>query len=101
MFTNDTVEAKNNRVTFSEMYYPTLKAFVDYIYYIEDENLKDLALPLLFVAEQYNMADLKNLCQYHLSKSFNVENLIEILIAAHTYDFIDPILKGLSKTFLK
>jgi hypothetical protein len=101
MFSHETVEKHTNRVTFKDMDHKILKLFLSFIYTVPIQIEENTAIPLLMAADMYNLSDLQNLCEYHLWKNINEENVIKILIDVYNFNFINPVIKGKCMDFIR
>uniref|UniRef100_A0A146L255 Speckle-type POZ protein n=1 Tax=Lygus hesperus TaxID=30085 RepID=A0A146L255_LYGHE len=83
----------NNQVLIPDVNAETFSVFLDFLYR-KDVNLeKARADQLLSLADQYDVEDLAKLCDDSLEASLNVENAVDVLMLADSYERADLKLK--------
>ncbi|ODM87572.1 Speckle-type POZ protein B [Orchesella cincta] len=99
MFSSDMKEKEMNTVTISDFEDDVVKGMLEHIYTGQAECMDERAPELLEIAEKYNLAGLKEDCEYAIAPKLNVENVAEILTLAHTHGA--PHLKLSAINFIK
>ena len=84
MLEHDTLEKSSKNITIQDVSKEALTAMVDFLYTDTVKNLKDLALPLLILADKYAIEPLRDMCQCHILLNTNIGNVCSILDAADT-----------------
>jgi len=91
MFNSATKEALENKVTISDVGPETMECFIRYLYLGKLDNLKEMAKDLFYLADKYDVKDLKEECVESLSEGFNTDNVLERLQLAFKHN--DEVLK--------
>jgi speckle-type POZ protein len=100
MFTHDMTETRGGRVEIADLDFETLQSLVHFVYGKKIDKWDGLALPLIIAADKYNILDLKDVCDHQLVSDLNLENVLEVLIASKTYEFIDAKVQQACKLFI-
>ncbi|XP_065203292.1 speckle-type POZ protein B-like isoform X4 [Planococcus citri] len=82
MFKNNLMENQQNRVEIKDADENVFQEVLRYIYTGKVENLNDIALELMLIAEKYDLAQLKGMCLKVLGSLLSVNNVVKILIIA-------------------
>ena len=64
----------------------TMTEILRFIYTTEVNNIKELAVKLLYGAEKYELNNLKKLCVTSMIENLSVENSLEYFILADKYN---------------
>jgi len=86
MFNTNMVEKELNSVEITDFEDEIVKAMLEYLYTGETEVLAERAPDLLQIAEKYDLAGLKEDCEYTIADNLNVENAAQVLVMAHMYN---------------
>ncbi|XP_034209386.1 BTB/POZ domain-containing protein At4g08455-like [Prunus dulcis] len=87
MLENEMEESLSGTIKIRDVSYPTLRAFVNYLYTTEVVCLdQQLACDLLVMAEKYQVHHLKDLCQKFLVANLNWENSFSIYTFVHQHN---------------
>ncbi|XP_065203303.1 protein roadkill-like [Planococcus citri] len=86
MFKHDMKESRQNCVEIKDTDEKIFQEILRYIYTGKVENLNDIALELVLVAEKYDLAPLKNACLSALGALLSVETVVKILVLADLND---------------
>ncbi|KAI5355200.1 hypothetical protein L3X38_008095 [Prunus dulcis] len=87
MLENEMEESLSGTIKIRDVSYPTLRAFVNYLYTTEVACLdQQLACDLLVMAEKYQVHHLKDLCQKFLVANLNWENSFSIYTFVHQHN---------------
>lgn len=78
MFQCNMRESQTNRVEIDDIDGNIMEEFINYIYTGKINNLYEIVINLLVVADKYDMNDLRNTCEKTLSESFTFNNVLEI-----------------------
>ena len=84
MFTNPMKERATNIVNFPTLQPDTLMAFLKYIY-TGRVDPTDVDMPLLDMANQYDMGDLHDFCALVMRRHLTVKNVVSLFLAAKAY----------------
>jgi len=87
MFNSGMVESlKNNPILIQECDPDMFKKILEFLYTdIPPEDIDQVAMDLLPLADQYLINTLKKHCAMSLKKNLNQENVKEVLLLAHTH----------------
>lgn len=85
MFSHEMAESKLNIVTITDVEPEVFDVMLRFIYTDSVENLKDMALKLLQVADKYDLEKLKILCEESLGRNLSEETALETLAYADLY----------------
>lgn len=80
------LEAQKGRVEFNDLDYEELKALVNFLYTKEVEDWNKVAYQLIFLADQYNIEQLKQMCEYHIGRNLTKRNVFKVLEATIEYE---------------
>ncbi len=80
------VEKEFNTVEITDFDDEVVKGMLEYIYTGETELMSERAPDLLQAAEKYDLAGLKEDCEYAMAENLHVENAAEILVLAHLHN---------------
>ena len=86
MFEHDMQESSNNKVEVDDIDPEVLKEMLTYIYTDRVPNMKSVACGLLYVADKYQLDQLKALCEQHLSYSLQVDNAARLIQLAYMHN---------------
>jgi len=84
MFTTPMKEKATNIVNFPTIHPDTLMAFLKYIY-TSRVDPADVDMPLLDMANQYDMGDLHDFCALVMRRHLTVKNVVSLFLAAKAY----------------
>uniref|UniRef100_A0A7N0UPG9 BTB domain-containing protein n=2 Tax=Kalanchoe fedtschenkoi TaxID=63787 RepID=A0A7N0UPG9_KALFE len=99
MFSHDLKEKELSTLDISDISLEACKALLNYIYGdIQHEDFLTHRLALLYAAEKYDIADLKDACQESLTEDIDASNVLERLQVAFFYQM--PKLKTSCKQYL-
>ena len=82
MFQHNMKENENSRIDITDVEETIVPEMLRYIYTGTCENLKDLADSLMIVADKYDLAGLKTMCENALIENLSVENATHTLVLA-------------------
>jgi BTB/POZ domain len=86
MFLADLQEARESKGTIEETTKEVFTDFLAFIYTGDAKNLADHVVELLAIAHQYEVGDLKKVCEGHLRLGLNDANALDIFLYTHLYD---------------
>jgi len=87
------------KIEIKNISFASFTSILEYIYTGEIENIDiNNCLEILIWAKEFNLKDLKALCENNLIYNMESKNVIDILIASHKYKHSE--LKNLSMNFL-
>ncbi|XP_035711800.1 kelch repeat and BTB domain-containing protein 4-like [Folsomia candida] len=91
MFHHDMKEAKDGRVILDDISAPVFTEFLRFLYTARFQDGVELPLlkDLFKLADKYDVAKLKNLCEFHLFKAVNSKNAIEMFHFGDTYNGVE------------
>ena len=75
----------DNRVQMADIDPSILEAILSFLYTGECAAVSTMAEKLLSVAEEYELENLRLVCEQELSRSITVENVLAMLVLAHTH----------------
>ena len=85
MFTNDMSESANGQVVIDDISFEAMKTVLALLYGVKvDDN--EIDWEVMLALEKYNVQDLLEFCIQHLKCSLSIDNVMEILAAAHLMD---------------
>ena len=79
-------ENKQNEVRIKDIAPDVLEQILKFVYTGEVSNLKEMAIPLLYASEKYELKRLKALCERQLAINVKVENAAHLLVVASQCD---------------
>ncbi|KAG5671185.1 hypothetical protein PVAND_001396 [Polypedilum vanderplanki] len=82
MFETNMIECETKKIILDDIDSKTMQEFKRFVYSSKVENLKELAVPLLYASDKYEVSDLKAICIAHLSKNVKEDNVFETLKTA-------------------
>ena len=85
MFEHDMKEGATNEVTISDIEPDVLKEMLSFMYTNQAIHINEVAYPLLYAADKYQIEELMTHCEHALSYSLSVENCIELLLRAQAH----------------
>ncbi|OXA48157.1 Speckle-type POZ protein [Folsomia candida] len=93
MFRHDVKEVREGRIILDDVSGPVFIAFLRFLYTARLPHGTCLDLPLLKdlfkLADKYDVSKLKNLCEFHLFKSVNSKNAIEMFHFGDMYNGVE------------
>ena len=78
-----------DRVEMTDVSATVMETMISYMYTGEVSRIETIAMDVLPVAEVYGLEGLRKMCERALAKSLNVENAIDILVRANSYNAQD------------
>jgi len=85
MFQSNMMEKETGKVDVKDLHPDVLAEMLSFIYTGKTPNLDELAEGLLAAADQYQLEQLKSICEKSLSTRLNVENCLSYLILGDMY----------------
>ena len=86
MFEHDMQEKQTNRIEINDVRAEVLKQMLVYIYTDGVPKIKEMANDLLYVADKYQLDNLKAMCERHLSYNLQVSNAAHTVQLAHMHN---------------
>ena len=86
MFQSKMLESTENIVEIEDFDDETVKGMLEYIYTGGTESLQENAPELLKIGDKYQLLGLKEDCERAMKRNLSVDNAMEVLILAHTYN---------------
>ena len=86
MFEHEMQESLNNRIEIDDIDPEVIKEMLVYIYSSRVPKINEMAGDLLYVADKYQLDELKALCEQHLTYSLQVDNASRIIQLAFTHN---------------
>lgn len=86
MFSTNMMEKEFNAVDIPDFEDEVVKGMLQYLYTGETDLITERAPDLLQIAEKYDLAGLKEDCEYAMADHITVENAAEMLVMAHLYN---------------
>jgi len=88
MFNNDMQETNQNQMTIIDMEPAVVKCFLNFIYTgeVSSEDLKENAMKLLGVADQYELKGLTKLCENELMTTVDNDNVLAMIMKADQFN---------------
>ena len=86
MINSNMIESESNTVNITDIDEETMTEILRFIYTREVNNIKELAVKLLYGAEKYELERLKKLCAASMIENLSVENALDYFILADQYD---------------
>ena len=88
MFTHDMLENKQNQVEITDIEPEIMREILRFIYTGEVEKLEEKAESLLLAADKYALTDLKDMCEKFLCRNLHVQNVVDYVLFADTYNIV-------------
>ncbi|ODN05562.1 Speckle-type POZ protein [Orchesella cincta] len=98
MFTVDMKEKENNVVHISDFDEDVVKGMLEYLYTGQTDFISTLAPELLQIADKYDLAGLKQDCEYAMVNRLNIGDAAMVLVLAHAHNA--PFLKKKTLAFI-
>ena len=98
MFEHNMQERSSSKVNLTDVEPATVKEMLIYMYSDRVPKIGEVAGDLLYVADKYQLENLKKICEEHLSSNLRVDNAARIIQLAYLYNA--PQLKRLCLQFI-
>ena len=98
MFEHNMQERSNSKVNLTDVEPAIVKEMLVYMYSDRVSRIGEVAGDLLYVADKYQLENLKKICEEHLSSNLRVDNAARIIQLAYLHSA--PQLKSLRLQFI-
>ena len=85
MFKKDTKEHLDSCVNIEDMDSDVFEVFLHFIYTNQVDELDEMYLDLLAVADKYDVQPLREICIQHMAKNISLDNAVEVLALAERH----------------